>query len=216
MASQNSSSLISSLYNSRRNMLDLLSSQGYNVDDYDGFTINEVNAMFQNKQLDMLVEKKESEEDSTRKRKTYVRYYLGKTLRPQNIQEMIDDLFNLEETLKKEDNLVIINKDEINETLMNLVKHIWEQDGIYVVIINIKRLQFNILKHVLVPPHKVIGKEEVATIKKRFNIMDDSQMPEISRFDAVAMAIGIRPGEVCEIIRPSKTSVTSTYYRICV
>ena len=216
MASQNSSSLISSLYNSRKNMLDLLSSQGYNVDDYDGFTINEVNAMFQNKQLDMLVEKKETEEDSTRKRKTYVRYYLGKTLRPQNIQEMIDDLFNLEETLKKEDNLVIINKDEINETLMNLVKHIWEQDGIYVVIINIKRLQFNILKHVLVPPHKVIGKEEVATIKKRFNIMDDSQMPEISRFDAVAMAIGIRPGEVCEIIRPSKTSVTSTYYRICV
>jgi len=197
-------------------MLDLLSSQGYNVDDYDGFTINEVNAMFQNKQLDMLVEKKETDEDSTRKRKTYVRYYLGKTLRPQNIQEMIDDLFNLEETLKKEDNLVIINKDEINETLMNLVKHIWEQDGIYVVIINIKRLQFNILKHVLVPPHKVIGKEEIAIIKKRFNIMDDSQMPEISRFDAVAMAIGIRPGEVCEIIRPSKTSVTSTYYRICV
>jgi len=215
MASQNSS-LISSLYKSRRTMLDLLGDQGYQINDYDGFTVNEVNAMFQNKQLDMLVEKLEPIEGGDRKTKTYVRYYMGKTLRPQNIQEMIDDLFHLEEILKKEDTLIIINKDEINETLTNLVKHIWEQDGIYISIINIKRLQFNILKNVLVPPHKVINKETFAEVKRKFNIMEDSQLPEISRFDPVAMAIGIRPGEVCEIIRPSKTSVTTKYYRICV
>ena len=215
MASQNSS-LISSLYNSRRTMLELLSSQGYNINDYEGFTVNEVNAMFQNKQLDMLLEKKEANPDTNRKTKTYVRYYMGKTLRPQNIQEMIDDLFHLEEILRKDDTLVIINKDEINDTLISLVKHIWEQDGIYIVIINIKRLQFNILNHVLVPPHKVVDNEKLAEVKKKFNIMDNTQFPEISRFDAVAMAIGIRPGEVCEIIRPSKTSVTTKYYRICV
>jgi FlaA1/EpsC-like NDP-sugar epimerase len=28
--------------------------------------------------------------------------------------------------------------------------------------------------------------------------------------------VGIRPGEMCEITRPSKTSITSLYYRICV
>jgi DNA-directed RNA polymerase subunit H (RpoH/RPB5) len=197
-------------------MLELLSSQGYNINDYEGFTVNEVNAMFQNKQLDMLLEKKEANPDTNRKTKTYVRYYMGKTLRPQNIQEMIDDLFHLEEILRKDDTLVIINKDEINDTLISLVKHIWEQDGIYIVIINIKRLQFNILNHVLVPPHKVVDNEKLAEVKKKFNIMDNTQFPEISRFDAVAMAIGIRPGEVCEIIRPSKTSVTTKYYRICV
>uniref|UniRef100_A0A6C0FAH9 RNA polymerase subunit H/Rpb5 C-terminal domain-containing protein n=1 Tax=viral metagenome TaxID=1070528 RepID=A0A6C0FAH9_9ZZZZ len=197
-------------------MLDLLGDQGYQINDYDGFTINEVNAMFQNKQLDMLVEKLEPAEGGDRKVKTYVRYYMGKTLRPQNIQEIIDDLFHLEEILKKEDTLIIINKDEINETLTNLVKHIWEQDGIYIVIINIRRLQFNILKNVLVPPHKVINDDKFAEVKRKFNIMENSQLPEISRFDPVAMAIGIRPGEVCEIIRPSKTSVTTKYYRICV
>ena len=215
MASQNSS-LISSLYNSRKTMLDLLSKQGYQINDYEGFTVNEVNAMFQNKQLDMLVEKNEANADTGRKTKTYVRYYMGKTLRPQNIHEMIDDLFHLEEILKKEDTFIIINKDEINETLTNLVKHIWEQDGIYIVIINIKRLQFNILNHSLVPPHKVINTDKLLEVKKKYNIMDDSQLPEISRFDPVAMAIGIRPGEVCQITRPSKTSVTTNYYRICV
>ena len=75
---------------------------------------------------------------------------------------------------------------------------------------------FNILNHVLVPPHNILNDEEIAVIKKKYNVMDDSQLPGISRFDAVAMAIGIRPGQICEIIRPSKTSVTSKYYRICV
>ena len=40
-------------------------------------------------------------------------------LRPANLHEMIDDLFNLEEVLKKDDTLFIIIKDEINETLTN-------------------------------------------------------------------------------------------------
>ena len=45
--------------------------------------------------------------------------------------------------------------------------------------------------------------------------MSDSQFPDISRFDPVAQAIGIRPGQVCEIIRPSKTAISAPYYRIC-
>jgi len=45
---------------------------------------------------------------------------------------------------------------------------------------------------------------------------DISLFPEISRFDAVALSIGMRPGEICRISRPSKTSVISYYYRLCV
>ena len=129
---------------------------------------------------------------------------------------MIDDLFNLEEVLTKNDTLMIITKEDMNETLINLLKHIWEQDGILIVIQNIKRLQFNILEHVLVPPHRVLNNDEMGKIKERYNIMEDVQFPEISRFDPVAQIIGIRPGQICEIIRPSKTAIQSMYYRICV
>jgi DNA-directed RNA polymerase I, II, and III subunit RPABC1 len=217
MASQNTSSLISSVYKSRKTLLDLMRKQGYNVSEYDNFSVNEVNAMFQNKQLDMLLEKsEESVNPNASKRKVYIRYYLAKTLRPQNIQEMIDDLFNLEEVLTKEDTLMIVVKEEMNETTMNLLKHIWEQDGILIVIQSIKRLQFNILDHTLVPEHRVLTQDEVATVKNRYNIMDDTQFPDISRFDPVAQVIGIRPGQVCEIIRPSKTAIKGYYYRICV
>jgi DNA-directed RNA polymerase subunit H len=216
MTTQNISSLITSVYNSRKNVLDLMNKQGYNTEEYSNFSINEVNIMFQNKQLDILLEKKVEDESTKKKKKIYIRYYLSKTIRPNNLHEMIDDLFNLEEILTKDDTLYIIIKDEVNETFINELKHIWEKDQIFIVIQSIQRLQFNILNHNLVPDHKVISKMEVENVKKRFNIINNDMFPEISRFDPVAQAIGIRPGEVCEITRQSKTAIKSLYYRICV
>jgi light-regulated signal transduction histidine kinase (bacteriophytochrome) len=141
MQSQNHSSLISSVYKARRTILELMEKQGYNVDDYFNFSINEVNSMKQNNQLDMLLEKKEENPTTKRKNKIYIRFYLTKMIRPANIQEMIDDLFNLEEILTKDDTLFIVSKDEMNETIISELKHIWEKDGIFIVIENIKRLQ---------------------------------------------------------------------------
>ena len=146
----------------------------------------------------------------------YIRFYLTKMIRPANIQEMIDDLFNLEEILTREDTLFIIVKDEMNETIINELKHIWEQDGIFIIVENIKRLQYNILNHTLVPPHEIINDKEVDEIMKKYNIKNKIEFPEISRFDPVARVIGLRPGDVCKIIRPSKTSITTNYYRVCI
>ena len=216
MTTQNSSSLIDSVYKSRKIILELMKKQGYNVEDYTNFSISEVNAMYQNKQLDMLLEQAEENTETNRKRKIYIRYYLAKKIADKNIQEMIDDLFNLEEILTKDDTLMIITKDDLNETLTNVLKHIWEQDNILIVIQNIKRLQFNLLDHVLVPSHRILSTEEVKKVKLRYNITDHAQFPDISRFDPVAQIIGIRPGQVCEIIRPSKTAITGLYYRTCV
>jgi DNA-directed RNA polymerase subunit H len=223
MASQNTSSLISQIYKSRTVILDLMSKQGYKTPDYEGFSVNEVNTMKTNNQLDMILEKTvkisdsydslESPEDSTQK--IYIRYYLAKALRPNNLQEMIDDLFTVEEVLTKKDTLMIVVKDEVNETLTNTVKHIWESEKIFIILQPLKRLQFNILDHTLVPPHRILSESEKTNIKKRYNIINDNQFPDILRFDPVAQAIGIRPGEVCEIIRPSKTAISEPYYRIC-
>jgi DNA-directed RNA polymerase subunit H (RpoH/RPB5) len=216
MATQNTSSLISAIYKSRNILLDLLKSQGYSIKDYEGFSVNEVNIMKSNNQLDMILENKETDELTKRKNKIYVRYYLAKSIRPQNLQEMIDDLFLVEDILTKNDTLLIVVKDQPNETIINTLKHIWEKDNIFIIIYSLKRLQFNVLNHVLVPPHRIIKNDELISIKKRYNIMDDSQFPEISRFDPVAQAIGMRPGDICEIIRPSKTAIYAPYYRICV
>ena len=217
MASQNSSILISNIYNSRKVILELMKQQGYNVNDYSNFSINEVNSMKLNNQLDMLLETNDDNvTDETPKKKIYIRFYLASRPAPKNIQEMIDDLFILTETLKKTDTLFIIIKDDPNETLVNELKHIWESEGIFIVIESIKRLQFNILEHVLVPPHRVMVESEVKQVMTKYNITDKVQFPDISRFDPVARVIGLRPGQVCNITRASKTAIETNYYRVCV
>ena len=86
----------------------------------------------------------------------------------------------------------------------------------YIVIFSLKRLQCNILEHSLVPKFKKLDAIEMNDMKEKYNITNNSHIPEISRFDPVALAIGLMPGEICHIERPSKTSIYSDYYRYCI
>ena len=206
---------IQSVYNSRKNILEHLKYQSFNVEDYDNFSINEVYTMFQNKQLDMLVERPAIEETQLQKKKVYVKYHLAKSLRPQNIYDYIEDLFNIEKILTKDDDLIIVVRDEPNETIIKTLQQIWFSDRQFVIIWNIKYLQFNVLNHILVPKHEVLNSTQDTEFRKRYNVNDDKELPNISRFSSVAMAIGIRPGQICKITRPSKTSINTNFYRIC-
>jgi len=211
MAQRNNtqSGQIIEIYNSRKHIIDLLEAQKYDVSQYKDFGINDVNTLYTTTQMDMLLRK--TSED----KKVYVKYHLAKSLRPVNIYEYIEDLFTLEEVLTKKDDLIVIMKDEPNDTIRKTLMNIWEQDGFYVNVINIKRLQYNIMQHQLVPPHIVLTPEEAAEVKQRYTILDDSQVPDISRFGPVSQVIGIRPGDLCRIYRPSKTAIKAEFYRIC-
>ena len=194
---------------SRNNVLDQLEKRGYDVDNYKGASIAQVHVMFQNSQLDMLVE------NPNTGRKAYVKYHLGKSLRSNNIMDMIDDLYTLDTILTKQDDLIIIAKDHANDSMEKHLRELWAKMKYLITVVGLKQLQFNVLEHSLVPPHRVLTSEEAAEIKKKYNIVDDSQLPDISRFSPVSLALGIRPGEICEILRPSKTAITAPFYRIC-
>ena len=203
------SSLISTIFTSRKTIIEIMQTQGYNVEDHMSFSITEINHMYNSRQLDMLIEKNDHSS------KIYINYLLEQPT-VKLVDLIIADLFTDTSTLTKNDTLMLISTDDANDTLVDKLKYIWATEGYFVIIQNIKRLQFNIIKHSLVPPHRILSDEEVEQIKRRYNIKDNSQFPEISRFEPVAQAIGIRPGQVCEILRNSKTSIISIYYRICV
>ena len=110
---------------------------------------------------------------------------------------------------------MIVVKDEPNETLIQTIKDIWMNENIYISLISIKRLQFNILEHSLVPKHTILTKIEEEEFKKKYNILDKSQIPSISYFDPVSLVLCIRPDNIVKIERYSRTSINSLYYRIC-
>jgi DNA-directed RNA polymerase subunit H (RpoH/RPB5) len=208
-----SSGTISALFKSRNTLLDLLEKQGFDISDYTDYGVSEIQTMYTNNQLDMLLS---STKDIRPAKKTYVKYHLAKTLRRENINNIIDDLFHLEQVLQKTDTLIIVMKQEVNDTLIHILNEIWEKEQIFIVIHTLDRLQFNILQHQYVPEHTVLSEVEKEAVEKKYNITNFKQMPSISRYDPVSLAIGLRPGQLCKIIRPSKTSVNSTYYRYCI
>jgi len=238
MSSSNASKTISRLYTARKNLLELLTTQGYDVDGYTNFGVNEVNAMFTHKQLDMLVEKKSSDKGKDKergkdkdkhKKKAYVKFHLEKMLSTTHINDLVEDLYVLgaggeiggtglsananDTVLTDKDTLIIVTRQEI-KTMNQYLNQLFLQ-GRFIVLLSLDRLQFNILNHQYVPPHTILSKEELDEVMKKYNVGDKSQLPDISRYDPVALAICMRPGDVCKIDRASKSAIHSTYYRVC-
>ncbi len=217
MSTTNYSPLISKIYTSRNIILEILKYRGFNVDDWTNFSITEIQSMFNNKELDILVK------NPTTNKKLYVKYHLSGSksgtsmsrLGSSHIYDYVDDLFDIEEELDENDDLIIISKDKTNLTIRDLVEQLYVKDKKFVNVYNFHDYLFNVLEHEMQPAFRILSNDEKIEIMKRYNIIKDKEFPDISRFDPVSQAIGIRPGEVVEIIRSSPTAVTSVYYRIC-
>ena len=199
---------VSSIFTSRKNLLDILKEIGYKTEDYEGYSINHVLSLIKNNQLNLLLHKENH--------KLYVKYSVdGSRITSQAVHKLKDEFFGDEPVLEKKDTLMVIIKDEPNDNIKETLDEIWNIYGIYINIINIHRLQFNILKHQWVPKHMLLNDEQIAKLKTKYNIQSNSELPTISRYDAVASIICMRPTQVCKIIRKSRTSLESEYYRVC-
>lgn len=84
-------------------------------------------------------------------------------------------------------------------------------------VFDIKQLQFNISRHVLVPRHDLITSEdEVAQILENLSIKSKFQLPLILRSDAMARYLNLKNGDVVRITRVSPTAGEYVSYRCCV
>ena len=194
------------VFKSRNTILDILKSRGYTTSDYENYDMSHVASIMDTEQLNMLL--------TSEKNKVFVHYQLKTKL---SVHKIVASLFDDESApLTPEDDLIIINKSEPNDTLRAEMDEVWNRYGIYVSVLYIKRLQFNILNHEAVPPHRVLSEKERDEIFRRYNIQSIHDFPVIGRYDPVASVHCMRPGQVCCIERKSKTAVSSTYYRACV
>jgi DNA-directed RNA polymerase subunit H (RpoH/RPB5) len=210
-ADQSSSNRILNIYKSRVTILNFMERLNYVTTDYSTFSINQIDIMRANSQLDMLLS------HAVEPKKVYIKYYiLNKQIRPQTLDTMIEDLYEIEKILTPRDTLCIIIDEEPNDRILSSITYLYENTGIFVVIHNIKRLQFNLLEHTLVPSIKILNEAEIEEMKKKYNLESFSKLPEISRYDPQALAVMLRPGQVVEFTRSSFTALESKYYRICI
>jgi DNA-directed RNA polymerase subunit H (RpoH/RPB5) len=211
MASNN---LILKLHKSRVNLLKQCESIGYDISEHVDVNTLEVDKLYTNNKLDMIIE-------NNQKNKIYIKYSFptdkkNNTFTKKDLDNLKDELYDVENTLTKNDILIVVMDDEPNDSLITRMKYLYEQEGVFVVIHNIKRLQYNVLEHSLVPQATILTDEEFNDLKVKYNIKDTSQLPEVSRFDPQSLAICLRPGQICKYTRKSVTSMEHDYYRVCV
>ena len=215
---ESKSSYLNQLYKSRNNLIFYLKNMGFNCEEVEDFSMEEVDAMQKYEQLNFKVSNPLNEqcfvkymtEDTTTKKTS------SNLIKKINISGIVSEVFLDEESIKKTDTLVIITNEYSQESIHKSLKNIWEMEGYYVVIFDLKQLQLNILKHNYVPKHVKLSDKEKVELYEKINIQSDSQLPEISRFDPVAKIIFLRPDNVCKITRFDKISYTNEYFRICV
>lgn len=211
MASNNR---VQTIYNSRSNLLAIMAANGYNTENYSGFSVNEIDERMKTMQLDMELRKDNGDV-------AYIKYLCGnraptKELNAKKLDFIIDDLYINSRTLEKKDTLILIIDGEPNDSMMDRFRYLHDHDGYFVVCHNISRLQYNILEHDKVPKSEVATEDEVRSVMTGFNMTSKAQFPEIGRFDPVSLALCLRPGQVCKIHRPTPTAGTSLFYRVCV
>jgi DNA-directed RNA polymerase subunit H (RpoH/RPB5) len=209
-----SNNLILKLHNSRVNLLKQCESLGYNVSEHMNTSNLEVDKLYTNNKLDMIIE-------NSKKNKIYIKYSYAtdkknNTFTKKDLDNLKDELYEVENTLTKDDTLIIVVDDEPNDSLVTRMKYLYEQEGVFIVIHNIKRLQYNVLEHTLVPESTVLTDDELKDLMVKYNIRDLTQLPQVSRFDPQSLAICLRPGQVCKYIRKSVASLEHNYYRVCV
>ena len=89
-------------------------------------------------------------------------------------------------------------------------------NSIFLQLAHVESFMFCVLDHELVPRHEIISPAEYCAFAKSNGIAETTDgLPVILSNDPVAIFIGMYPGELCKITRPSVHTGSSTFFRIC-
>ena len=208
--------IINKLYRSKNTILEMLDTRGYNTEKYKNFSINEIDVMY--KAMDKKVSSEPNGLDFEcvkDENNTYLKFILHTKLRLANLKTLVDNM--IEDYVQPGDTIIFVVKDKINnvETFDTFLTTYLEKQNILVQIFWIDTLLFNITKHELVPPMRLLNEEEKKDIFTKANISNFNQLPIILRGDPVAKFYGMKRGDLAEITRPSVTGGIYKNYRYC-
>jgi DNA-directed RNA polymerase I, II, and III subunit RPABC1 len=185
------------IINSFRTILEMIEDRGLSLPDH--VNKNNFQAIFEgheNKTIFQVV-----------MNKIKILYYLPPKFRWAELKKTLE-----EDTDGSYDIIFLVVREKVSESNAKLINALalpiqtWE----------LKKLQFNITKHVLVPKHEVIRDDnEISLIVERYSLKNKHQLPHILKNDPMSRYLGLKGGEVVKITRPSPTAGEYILYRCC-
>lgn len=112
--------------------------------------------------------------------------------------------------------VVIVLAEPFHEVFHLQAAKMWGKYKARVSFFNIKQLVTNPSKHAYVPSHRKLTEDEIAHAMTTWNVRSKSEFSRILyHVDIQARVLGLVPGDVVEIRRPSPTTGEYVLYRVC-
>jgi len=191
------------LFKIRKTVLEMLIDRKYIIPDIENITFEQFNIKCDNKNIDIFFD------DTVIDKKVYIHFHNEqKGFSKNDLKNIIQKITNDYED--ENINLILILKDKENSAITKeLTKEIYKNVEIFLK----KNLLFNITHHNYVPKHIILTKEQEEELLDKYN-STKSKLPKISKTDPVAKYYGMKPEQICKIIRKSPEVGEIFYYRL--
>jgi DNA-directed RNA polymerase subunit H len=209
------------LFRSRKTLLNILSSKGYDITPYEKFGPWEIESMIQNEKKNSLrMELMKKDENKSNIKKCIVIYRLNRL--KLSISKFMEDFYNDESEEFIEDiettEIIIILLEPVNtvDIFHSAALNAYNKN-LRVSFFQAHSLVNNPQDHVLVPKHELVPKEDIPALKKELNIQTISNLPFIRYHqDIQSRILGAVPGDIIKITRSSPSVGIQIGYRVCV
>jgi DNA-directed RNA polymerase subunit H (RpoH/RPB5) len=209
------------LLRSRHTLLDILEERGYDATTYRNIAPEQILTLADghSRALDVFVPKKA--ESTAPCDRAVILYQLQTAIRLR-LATFTRDLFEdtagsaLEANqIRPTDDIIVILNEPYHEAFDKASLTLWQAQKTRLVFFHIKQVVVHPGRHVLVPPHRKLTADEAKAEMERLHLTAKSQLPLIKHHDIQSRVLGLVPGDVVEVLRPSPTSGVSRILRIC-
>ena len=219
------------LLRSHNTILDILEDRGYDATPYRNIAPEQILALAggTSRGLDIVVKKKA--DSAAPCERAYVLYILQDRIRLR-LGTFTRDIFEGEEAAsaaetqekpgkegkegpRQDDDMIVILNEPYHEVFDKTALQMWQNRKIRMTFFHIKHVVTHLGRHVLVPPHRKLSVEEGKAEMVRWSLTQKSQLPLIKHHDIQARLMGLVPGDIVEVLRPSPTAGVARILRIC-
>lgn len=198
----------------RPTILEILKNRGFEINSYENQSPVEIQklatASVQNLKIRV--------ENPTDGKRCNVIYWVDASYRLK-VENEVNNLFsdeNPNHLNASEDEVILVLSEPMNDAFHATAVKVWNRMKAKIAFFHIKQLVTNPQRHKAVPPHRKLSQEEAAEVMKTLYVRSKSEFPRILyHIDMQARVLGLIPGEVVEIMRPSPTCAEYIQYRVC-
>jgi DNA-directed RNA polymerase subunit H (RpoH/RPB5) len=208
------------LLRSRQTILDILEDRGYDTTIYRNIAPEQILTLAEKdaRALDIVVKKRADSPVVAPCERAIVAYMIqDRRLRTRLATVLRDDIYKEGDGATLADDVIVLLNEpyESHEVFDKASLQHWQTHKARLTFFHIKQVVVHLGRHVLVPPHRKLTAEESKAEMARLHITQKSQFPLIKHSDIQSRIMGLVPGDLVEILRPSPTAGVARVFRIC-